>query len=308
MRLIGAFLLSVMTGVTLATIGGRAIAGSPGGSSVAAPRPAGDPMGPARPKIKSLPAGVSVPTYTPGPMPFHDGERLFYQASWLGIPAANAEILLHRDSHDPDLWTAEAWIKTNRAVDVVYKMRDYLREDFRRGTFVPRTMFVRQNEGRRHDEFTVNFDPSSQLVTMRKQGPRGLQIRRFRAINPQGMASGAAMALSQPLTVGSSLIFDVFSATSRYVLKFAVTGQGHLGTAAGSFNAIKIEPSVIWMSDKSMREWASATTAWVSADERRLPLRIDAAIFIGAVRIDLVKVEEPGQTHITADEQLNKDN
>jgi len=35
------------------------------------------------------------------------------------------------------------------------------------------------------------------------------------------------------------------------------------------------------------------TTLWVSADARRLPLRIESAVFIGSVRIDLVKVIDP---------------
>jgi len=259
------------------------------------PNPAGDTARPSHPKIKSLPADVKLPNYAPGPMPFRDGERLTFQASWLGIPAADAQIVLHQDPHNPDLWTAEAWINTNRAVDLVYKMRDYLREDFSRGDFAPHTMYVRQHEANRRDEFTVTFDRSNQLVTMRKVGPRGVRIQQFRATNPWGMASGAAMALSQPLTDGSSFIFDVFSATSRYVLDFAVTGHEHLDTAVGPFEAVKIEPSVVWMSDKSMRDWARETIVWISADSRRLPLRIDAAIFIGTVRVDLVKVEEPGK-------------
>jgi hypothetical protein len=253
-----------------------------------------DPLVPGGANVKALPPDIRIPTYRPGPIPFRDGERLYYSASWLGIPAATAEIVLHHNPRDPSLWTAEAWIRTNRAVDLVYKMRDYLREDFHVSTLAPDTMEVRQNEGRRHDRFVVRFNQAKQLVTMRKWGPRGLQIRRFRAAQPWGMASGAAMALSQPLTAGNAFVFDVFSATSRYVLDFAVTSHAHLNTQAGSFAAVKIEPSVVWMSDKSMREWARATTVWISDDTRRLPLRIEAAIFIGDVRIDLVKVEEPG--------------
>ncbi|MGH7865904.1 MAG: hypothetical protein ACREQB_13000 [Candidatus Binataceae bacterium] len=32
---------------------------------------------------------------------------------------------------------------------------------------------------------------------------------------------------------------------------------------------------------------------WVSADERRLPLRVEAGTFIGSLRVDLVRIDHP---------------
>jgi hypothetical protein len=66
---------------------------------------------------------VKVPSYTPGFFPFHDGERLVYEASWLGIPAARGWFELRRNKKDPSLWNVEAWIKTNKVVDLVFRMR-----------------------------------------------------------------------------------------------------------------------------------------------------------------------------------------
>ena len=40
---------------------------------------------------------AKVPAYKPGPMPFHDGEQLIYQASWVGIPAAQARLEFHKE-------------------------------------------------------------------------------------------------------------------------------------------------------------------------------------------------------------------
>ena len=44
------------------------------------------------------------------------------------------------------------------------------------------------------------------------------------------------------------------------------------------------------MSDGKINDSVHDTKLWVSADARRLPLRIESAVFIGSVRIDLVKV------------------
>jgi len=70
-------------------------------------------------------------------MPFHPGQQLIYQGSWIGIPAAGGKVVLHGDAGDPALLSAEIWINTNRLTDKLYKMRDYLREDFSAGSLKP---------------------------------------------------------------------------------------------------------------------------------------------------------------------------
>ena len=162
--------------------------------------------------VRPLPDGVQVPSYSPGPMPFHPGEELTYQASWIGIPAAGGRVVLRRD--DPALLSAEIWFSTNLLTDKLYKMRDYLREDFTAASLKPTEMNILQNEGRRHDVFHVTFDHHDHVVTLLKHGPRGQQTRKFLSYNPSGPVSGAMMALSQPLEPGDSLSFDAFSGTT----------------------------------------------------------------------------------------------
>jgi hypothetical protein len=250
-----------------------------------------DPGHPQAPKILSLPPEIRLPAYTPGPMPFREGERLTYVASWLGIPAAQAQIELHRAPRDPSQWIGQATLNTSKGVDVIYKMRDYMQERFSAGSFKPVRMDIQQREKHRHDDYTVTFDQPQAMVTMRKAGPRGIQLKRFSAANPWGMMSGAALALSQPLKVGDRFVLDLFSATNRYVLSFTVKGRDRLQTPLGAVEALKIEPAVVYMSDSKMRSSTSATTIWVSDDARKLPLRIDSATFIGVIRIELVKVD-----------------
>ncbi len=241
---------------------------------------------PARP----LPDGVRVPGYAPGPMPFHPGQQLIYEASWIGIPAAGGKVSLHPDGGDSARLSAEIWISTNRLTDKFYKMRDYLREDFTAASLRPAEMNIRQNEGRRHDTFNVTFDHRDHVVTLVKHGPRGVQTRRFLSYNPSGPVSGAMMALSQPLKPGDSLSFDSFSGTTRYIFELKVVRRERIGTPLGEFDAFRIVPSITYLSDGKINDEVQDTTLWVSADARRLPLRVESAVFIGSVRIDLVKV------------------
>lgn len=241
-------------------------------------------------KPKPLPKGIRIPDYSPVRIPFHSGEQLVYQASWIGIPAAGGKVVLHTDHANPGLLSAEIWIKTNHLVDVLYRMRDYLRETFGAKSLKPSQLYIRQNEGHRHDIFNVTFDHHDRVVTLVKHGPRGVKKRKFLSSNPSGPVSAAMMALSQPLKVGESLRFDAFSGTTRYVFNLYVAGRDRIRTPLGDFDAFRIVPSITYLSDGTLNDKVHNTVLWVSADARRLPLRIQSAVFIGRVSIDLVKV------------------
>jgi Protein of unknown function (DUF3108) len=55
------------------------------------------------PTPMALPPEVKakVPVYKAGTVPFHDGEVLTYQATWLGIPAAGAKVRFHKKVKEP---------------------------------------------------------------------------------------------------------------------------------------------------------------------------------------------------------------
>jgi hypothetical protein len=243
------------------------------------------------PTPQALPADIKVPSYSAGPLPFHDGEKLVYQASWIGIPAATARFELHRNKKDPSQWKAQAWIETTPVVDVLFKMRDYMAENFTIGSLATTGIYQRQSENQRFDEYTIRFDREKYLVTAQKKNPREVVIRQFLSNDPWGPISGAMMALTQSLTPGANYEYDVFSGTTRYVFSFHVDNRERIRTPLGVFDALKITPGVVYLSNGNYKHQATTTTIWVSADHRRLPLRMQAAAFIGQVTADLTEVD-----------------
>lgn len=243
------------------------------------------------PKPIALPADLDIPDYQPGPNPFRSGETLVYEAAWMNVPAGAARITIARNSAHPDLWSGMMWLNTSPIVDVVYRMRDFFREDFAAGTLRPENIQITQHENHRLDHWRVAFDHAAHTITATKVNRRGrVTVRRFTGGDPLGPFSGAIMALSQPLKPGSDLKFDIFSGGNRYVFGFDVVGRERITTALGTFDTVKIEPSVIWLSEGSFRADARETTIWITDDSRHLPVRIAAAVFFGNVYADLVSV------------------
>lgn len=248
----------------------------------------------AAPTPNVLPQDVTIPNYQAGAIPFADGEQLTYEASWIGIPAANAQVEFHRSRKNPSLARVEVSVETNKFVDLFFKMRDYVRERFTAGSITPVQMYIRQSENKRFDEYTVDFDREKGMATAVKKNRHGNFTREFVGPNQFGILTGTVMALSQPLNPGDDLAFDVVTGSNRYVFGFHVDGRDRIRVPAGTFDALKITPRVIYMSEGKMRSEAREVTVWVSADKRHLPLRVQAAAFIGSVQANLVKIDGVG--------------
>jgi hypothetical protein len=238
-----------------------------------------------------LPSDLAIPRYEPGPPPFRSGEVLVYEASWIGIPAAEARIVLLRNGNDGHLWTGKLWLRSSSAVDLLYRMRDFVYEDFNRDNLRPNEIHILQHEKQRRDEWSVRFDDREHLVTSAKRNAQGrTRVREFSGGEPWGPFSGAMLALSLPLTVGETYTFDVFSGGSRYVLAFNVDRRESITTSLGTSRALRIIPSVVWLSEGKFLNQVSKMVIWVADDEQHLPLRIEAAAFVGSIHIDLARV------------------
>jgi hypothetical protein len=95
---------------------------------------------------------------------------------------------------------------------------------------------------------------------------------------------------SQPLNDHSVYRIVVYPATSAYLTTVTVVGREHISVRAGSYNAIKLDLDLKRVGKKYQlephRKFRRATI-WVSDDENRIPLRIEAQIFVGTVFAEL---------------------
>lgn len=95
---------------------------------------------------------------------------------------------------------------------------------------------------------------------------------------------------SQPLNDHSVYRIVVYPATSAYLTTVTVLGREHVSVHAGSFNAIKVDLQLKRVGKKMElephRKFRRATI-WISDDENRIPLRIEAQIFVGTVFAEL---------------------
>ncbi len=241
------------------------------------------------PAVDGLPPGIQTPAYTPGRVPFAPGQQLFYQVTWQQLPVAFARVWLRRDPQRNQEWLGEASVATNKLVDVFYRMRAYLREELPPQSLASDGVFIRHNENGRQTEYSVSFDRADGIVETTRRKHDHTEVKRFLASHPLGPIGASLLAISQPVEVGGSMTLDVFAATERYVVRLKVARREQIRLGADDIEAFRIIPSILYVSNPKNHYKVRQALVWISADQRHVPLRIEADTFVGRIYIDLVK-------------------
>jgi hypothetical protein len=244
------------------------------------------------PSVDPLPAGIQTPAYAPGRVPFQPGQQLLYQVTWEQLPVAFALISLRRDPQHNQEWLGEATVKTNKLVDVFYRLRAYVRDEFPAQSLASDGVFIRHNENGRLTDYSVKFDRADGTVESIRRKHDHVEVKRFLASHPLGPIGASLLAISQPIKVGDSMTLDVFAATERYIVQFRVARREQIHLGADDIEAFRIIPSILYVSNPKNHYKVRQAVIWISADDRHVPLRIEADTFVGRIYIDLSEQQE----------------
>lgn len=86
------------------------------------------------------------------------------------------------------------------------------------------------------------------------------------------------------LKVGEIVEVNSFFEDKMYALKIRYKGKEQIKTDFGKINAIRLAPI---MPENGLFEGENSIRLWLSDDKNRLPLKIQADMFVGAVEVDL---------------------
>lgn len=227
--------------------------------------------------------------YQPRYYPFADGERVLYQASWNGIPIAKAKIhtsLVWRGGKK--FYQVKVRARTFKYLDPFWKMRDSIESIFEADTLRPHRYTFRQRENRKRIDTTALYDHESKKWVVRRQKRHKVRQFEFMSRNTLDPISATYFVRSIDFEVGDRIQLEVFGGKSRYLVILDVVGEERIRVKAGLFNAYKIIPRVINLSRSGYARRVRQVTVWMSADQKRRPLRIISDVFIGSVYIEMV--------------------
>ena len=226
--------------------------------------------------------------YKPHFYPFDKGEKVTYNGSWLGIPLASAEIQMQPiQLNGKKFYQVKVQARTWRYLDLIWKMRDTIESTFDAETLHPNRFVFRQRENKKKNDTVAVVDPATKKWTVdRKENnkPKNFEFTSSLAYDP---ISATYLARSVEFKVGDKLRLEVFGGKSRYLVTFDVVGKERISVKKGEVEAYKIIPQVKDLSATGYAGRMRQATIWITADEKRTPIRIQSQVFIGSVNIEM---------------------
>lgn len=86
---------------------------------------------------------------------------------------------------------------------------------------------------------------------------------------------------------GEVVTIDAFFDEERYDFKIRYVGKETLRTKLGKFNAIVLQPL---LPKNGLFTGEDAIKVWISDDANKIPLKVKASMFIGAIEIDIKRI------------------
>lgn len=227
--------------------------------------------------------------------PFAPGERLTYAISWTVVPAGTAvlEVLPVELRDGAPVLRFRGQARSNSFVDAFYKVRTTIDSETDFTLFRDRLYHSDQHEGSFHKEAVVEFqwDLARAVRSIRGETRHELFIWPPRAYDPLSMLF---YFRTQPLVPG--LVFEgPVTDGKKFVQGRAVVGPVEtVRTEAGEFRAFRVEPQVSEVGGVFRKSPNAKLTIWISADERRLPVKVQSEVAVGHFTLELVRVEDLG--------------
>ncbi|MFP4348038.1 MAG: DUF3108 domain-containing protein [Thermodesulfobacteriota bacterium] len=244
--------------------------------------------------IFSLPVSaqeIAVSSPEDGTRPFHPGEKLTYELRWEFIPAGHAtlEVLPMTTVEGTPAFHFTAKAKSNRFVDTFYKVRDHVQGFTDSGMDRSLLYKKKQREGGHKRDIVVNFDwqnRTARYVNFDKaKDPISIlpgtfdPISAFYFVRLFDLKEG--MVLQRPITDGKKNVIGRVAVVKRETIQ--VSGR--------EYDTFLLKPELEHVGGVFEKSENAEIRLWVTADSRRLLVRIESEVIVGSFVGDLVSAD-----------------
>ncbi len=214
---------------------------------------------------------------------FTYGEKLNYRVHYGFVNAGDIELQVKPTPVNINgryAYHIDGFGKSRSGFDWMFKVRDRFETYIDTQAILPLQFVKNQKEGGYEDTDFVIFDHKLKKYFSKKGS-------KTTPIDIQDVLSVAYYARTLDVRnspVGTEFILNVYLDNEIYPLKFRIDGREVLSTDVGKINSIRIIPEVI---NGRVFKDKNAMKVWVSDDENKLPLRIQADILVGSIKADI---------------------
>lgn len=224
-------------------------------------------------------------------LPFYPGEKLTYLLKWEIIPAGEAtlEVLPMQKINGNQAYHFVLTARSNSFVDVFYKVRD--RIDAYADLGMNHTLFYRkkQREGSTRRDVVVEFDwqkNEAQYTNFgEKKDPISIPYGTFDPLSAfyfsRLLDFKVNRRIERHVTDGKKIVLGTAEIVRKETIKLDT----------GTYDTYLIEPEIKDIGGVFAKSRNAKIQIWVSADYRRIPIKIKSKVVVGSFTGELIAVE-----------------
>lgn len=215
-------------------------------------------------------------------IPFMPGEKLEYQLRWENVPAGSAwlEVLPVKDLNGQKAYHFVMIAESNAFVDIFYKVRD--RIDAYADVDMTHSMHYikKQREGRHEKDEVIEFDWENGQARYSNYGEKREPITLLDgSFDP---LSAFYFTRTMPFDVGQALERPITDGQKNVIGRLKVVGREKIELLDGSkYDTYLVEPEMNHVGGVFKESKGAKIQLWVTADERRIPVRIKSKVVVG---------------------------
>ena len=225
---------------------------------------------------------------------FVRGERLEYKVNF-GIFAIGSAEMIIRDNfyriNHRDCYKIDVYGKTTGMVDWVAKVDDHWGAYVDSAALVPHISYRNIKEGNYRKNEIIRFDHRTNLIEAKvidkKTGDFKEPNYYAAPENIRDMLAGYLYLRTidfSKMKKGEIFTVKGFFEDTFYELDVKYKGKDKIKTKAGKFHAIKLAPI---MPNNELFDGEDSIVAWISDDKNKIPLKVEAKMFIGSTSVEL---------------------
>jgi hypothetical protein len=244
-------------------------------------------------------AGVSVVSaQTPEPTTsiyaFGPGEQASYKVAYLGITAGSAIITVGAEmtQYGRTVWPIVTMARTD-SVAAVYPVKDKFVTywDYEAQRSVGSDLFADENRKRRRQRVTMNHGSLKAKVIKQKEGDAESETEHDISPNALDVAAAMFALRNQPISVGQSYRFPVFTGDRSFELEGLCEGKQTLRTELGAQEVYKLRIRAQFSGKLEARR---DMFLFVTTDPKHLPVRVEAELALGYISAEITDYK-PGR-------------
>ena len=224
------------------------------------------------------------------PIAYSGGEKLRYAVSYTGGLRLGTLTLEVKALPGPDRFQLRAFVSTDEgALKHFYPIHDLHVTEVQGPARLPCRYEVWQEEGKdyRAHRLTV-YNQQTGLVTVRKNNDQPRQFAVGAPVHNEFSAFFASRLM--PQQVGGDFLVPTFADSKKNQVVVRVLAEERLKTVLGEVATRKVTPILKF---HGLYDKRGDTILWYSADECRLPVKVNSKILIGSLTARLIAYENP---------------